>query len=196
MCICPGNRGFPGTDPRPRGEKSVGSASSGPTTLEWENNLWQTTTRPAVGRSSLSSWEASCSLSSLLPISCMGTRAKLPRSSRQRLKPRHLHRRQRRRQLRNPRQHQRRKPLRRHRRLSPHRLRHLRHRHLKHLRQSSQHLNRSRHLRPILRQGYVWAVLIRIAQTVARPGLKHSIGAPKRRATDKMPAAIFRNALQ
>ena len=51
---------------------------------------WQTTTKPAVGHSSLSSWAASCSLSSSLPISCTGTRANPPKSNRRRLKRRHL----------------------------------------------------------------------------------------------------------
>lgn len=173
MCICPGNRGFPGTDSRPRGEKSVGSASSGPTTFEWENNSWQTTTRPAVGHSSLSSWEASCLLSSLRPISCMGTRAKHPRSSRQRLKPRRPPRRRRRqprnqrpRLHRNPRRQQRLKPLRRQhqsRHLCPRRLRQSSQRLLqrRRLRQSNQHRLRKRRLRRISKRHDVWAVFVR-----------------------------------
>jgi hypothetical protein len=126
---------------------------------------WQTTTRPAVGRSSLSSWEASCSLSSLLRTSCTGKRAKLPRSSRQRLKPRHRRPRPSRRQPRNRRllqrprlsqhrpRHQRRKPLRLLHQSQP------QPRRLRRRRQSSLHRHRSRHLRPTHRRRYVWAVL-------------------------------------
>jgi hypothetical protein len=80
---------FPGVNPRPKGRNSIGSA------LSWtqrpsrgRKTSWQAITKPAVGHFSLSSWVASCSLSSLLPISCTGTRARRPSPSRRRLRPR------------------------------------------------------------------------------------------------------------
>jgi hypothetical protein len=149
-------------------ENSLGSASSGPTRpSRGRLTTWQTTTRLAVGRSSLSSWEASCSPSSLLPTLCTGTRAKPPRSSRQRQKPRHRRLHLSRRQPRNRRlllrlhlsQHrprrQRQKLLRRLRQ-SRHRPPCLKHRHQRRL---HQHRLRSQHLRPIRRRREVWAVL-------------------------------------
>ena len=63
------------SSPRPPPQSSIGSGrDSLSSSIREEIDTWQTTTK-AAGHSWLSSWAASCSLSSLLPSLCTGTKA-------------------------------------------------------------------------------------------------------------------------